>query len=648
MRQDDVTDIYNLCAKDPDAGIAFVQRAIGDNPGIASEPLARFAQAMALMAKGLLGTGAEGQASETPSAQQMLYLEQALQELRGLEEDAPGHFAAFGSAEMKPCKESIRKAVVTLERHRPGRASEILGPVKIRYDTFLSDMPFSETLAHIMEVGDSDPDIGLSMLGEVSNGRQEVESLPFFRLCKFELYARKGYILPLRRSPRSNIEVMSPEETRRHLNLTDNHLDLLESALCEIREINAVDPEFSQDLWQSDTPMGPVIDTAALVLEKFRPGRVQEILGKTKLYYFGRERIKVLRHIDQMAAKPLLYVFFSCEKIARSALAFTQGTDDHGKPYLECFLYERSFEDLGPDDTLEAARSIGSIRLVDDGSFLAFAAFTEAVKQASAEERASGEQTRVVTAAAIDARGGIREATEIMPAQAVAGVTRSPQPEPSLAQSDAVSADVVVSPAPDTSALLGNAGQELVCQVARGLAALADLRGVAGAIKQLQDDRARTLERLRSGKALLRLAAAVACLILIVVSLASNGLGLAAFLGLPMLLGLAVILFRLDHMVWLADRFHTWVERSGDHRPASSGWLRKIFVSAYLRGFHAIGRWTGDIKNRYCRAGLRLHASLYWAGMVLIFDVLVVWVGLSLSCILVPLMIYSLATSRRE
>lgn len=230
---------------------------------------------------------------------------------------------------------------------------------------------FEETYANMLNLCESDPDAGLELISTVVCDRPELASKSFIRFAKAMAYMSKGF-LPFAGRPYVEIDVAGPEELRSYLN--DDNLNHLELALVEIRQIEDIDQAFVSKIGRDEDRIGQnKVDAIATVLERCRPGRVQQILGKTKLSYFGVARLKILPHIEAPLlpsdTKPFLQVFFSHDSIVRSALIFGQGTDSKQRKYIECMLYERSFQDLGPSDTFEDARWGGGVVLFDDGTF---------------------------------------------------------------------------------------------------------------------------------------------------------------------------------------------------------------------------------------------------------------------------------------
>lgn len=112
------------------------------------------------------------------------------------------------------------------------------------------------------------------------------------------------------------------------------------------------------------------VDAIAFVLERCRPGKVQEILGKTKLAYFGRNRVKIMPSVEgiedsQFFKKILWKTFFSLPNNSQICLILNYGQDSKGRHYVYCMLFEKTFDNLGPDDTLRKCKIITELYLFE-------------------------------------------------------------------------------------------------------------------------------------------------------------------------------------------------------------------------------------------------------------------------------------------
>lgn len=228
-----------------------------------------------------------------------------------------------------------------------------------------------EMLAYLSNLCESDPDAGLELIKGFIENNLEFESNPIIKFCKALAYGRKGF-KPLIEKPWLNIDLAEPNELRSYLN--DENLNDLEYALSEIRQIEDIDPRFIQQIGTDEEKIGECkLDAIATVVERCKPGRVQQILGKTKLFYFGLTRIKQMPHLNEIlhpeALKPFLEIFFTHKSFVSSALILAFDTDASGRKYIMCTLFQKPIDELGPKDTFERAIIAGTLYLFDDGSF---------------------------------------------------------------------------------------------------------------------------------------------------------------------------------------------------------------------------------------------------------------------------------------
>jgi hypothetical protein len=187
-------------------------------------------------------------------------------------------------------------------------------------------------------------------------------------------YGSKGIFQLARSKPEINFVGLDGEELKDDLGITDTHLDYLEKGLQEIKEMDEIYPGALKLFGTEEDRMGEVkVDAMAGTLERCRLGRVQQILGKTKLKYFGRGRI--LFPPGEIKPPPedlkIFYdIFFSFHSIVRTTLIIRQARDSKGRKYIGCMLGKRTRDNLAPGETLgEALELKGSIYLFDDGTF---------------------------------------------------------------------------------------------------------------------------------------------------------------------------------------------------------------------------------------------------------------------------------------
>jgi hypothetical protein len=233
-------------------------------------------------------------------------------------------------------------------------------------------MTNEDILADILNLCEFDPDAGLEFIESIIRERPTAKSDPFEKFAKAIAYGSKGLFQLARSKPDIDFTGFDEKELKDYLGITDVNLDYLEKGLQEIKEMEEIRPEALR-LFGEQAELK--VDAMALVLERCRPGRVQEILGKTKLAYFGPNRVKVMPSIKSDIEESRVFkkicwkTFFSLPTVARSALILDYGQDSKGRQYVHCMLFEKIFDVLGPNDTLSKCKSILALYLFDDGTF---------------------------------------------------------------------------------------------------------------------------------------------------------------------------------------------------------------------------------------------------------------------------------------
>jgi hypothetical protein len=238
-----------------------------------------------------------------------------------------------------------------------------------------------EIFAKILNLCESDPDAGLEFIEQTIKKKPGAESDPFGKFAKAIAYGSKGLFQLARSKPGMDFTSFDEEELRDDLGITDAHLDCLEKGLQEIKEMEEIRPGALKMFGTEEDRMGELkVDAMAMVLERCRPGRVQQILGKTKLYYFGPRRVVYPSDLSSEIAewpkvsledfKIFSNILFSFHTIVRTAIIMDQGRDSKGRKYIRCTLCKRTPNNPAPGETLsEMLEFKGGIYLFDDGTF---------------------------------------------------------------------------------------------------------------------------------------------------------------------------------------------------------------------------------------------------------------------------------------
>ena len=224
-----------------------------------------------------------------------------------------------------------------------------------------------EMFENILRLCETDPDAGLRFINKISTDNPSLNTFPFLIICKIRAYQVKG-VLPIKERPWVKA-ISEPEELLLYIN--DENLNAMESALLEIRRANEIDPSILSDLgkeWEEQ------FDALSSILNRCRPGRVQQICGKTKMQFFNMNQIKVIPNISDETVIPsdelkeYVQILFEFPSIVKSLLIFEKGTDPKMRKYIHLWAFDKLFGDFRDGETFGEAR-LGSVYLFNDGTF---------------------------------------------------------------------------------------------------------------------------------------------------------------------------------------------------------------------------------------------------------------------------------------
>jgi len=194
-----------------------------------------------------------------------------------------------------------------------------------------------DIMAKILNLCESNPDAGLEFIEQTIRDKPESESDPFGKFARAMAYGSKGLFQLSRNKPEVDFSGFDREELIDDLGVTDAHLDYLEKGLHEIRQMEELHPGALRSFGTEQDRMGELkVDAMAMVLERCRPGSVQKILGKTKLKYFGPNRVGKRDNCECSLEEWRIFsgIFFSCDRIAKSADLMLNDKDKAGRKYV--------------------------------------------------------------------------------------------------------------------------------------------------------------------------------------------------------------------------------------------------------------------------------------------------------------------------
>ena len=231
-----------------------------------------------------------------------------------------------------------------------------------------------DILARILNLCEADPDAGLEFVEQTIKDKPESESDPFGNFAKAMAYGSKGLFQFIRNKPSMDFTRFNEEELRDDIGISDMHLDYLEKGIQEIKKMEDAHLGALTLFGTEEDRFGESrVDAMSLVLERCRPGSIQKILGKTKLKYFGPERILyVSSGIGRLSPEDfrvLTDIYFEYESIVRTAIIIEHGIDYKGRRYMYCGLFKRTPDNAAPGETLgETLLMKGSLSFFDDGT----------------------------------------------------------------------------------------------------------------------------------------------------------------------------------------------------------------------------------------------------------------------------------------
>ncbi len=236
----------------------------------------------------------------------------------------------------------------------------------------MTDDDAGNILADILNQCDADPDSALELLDRMQSANLELEEDAFVLFARAMAWGSKGLYTLLRKNPIVDILTADADDLRFELGVQVSHLGYLEKSLSYIKQLDNHHPgalsAFEHD--NGDRRGELKVDGVARVVEAFFPGRVQEILGRTKLRYFGASRIHVFNNCISSSEDFNIAgdAWISLDEIARTALIMKVGKTQESKRYVHVIFFRKLDSEIGPDDTMFALGKISDLFIFEDGS----------------------------------------------------------------------------------------------------------------------------------------------------------------------------------------------------------------------------------------------------------------------------------------
>lgn len=230
------------------------------------------------------------------------------------------------------------------------------------------DLDDDEALRRLQEVCDESPTRGLAAIDALVEKVPQAAKLPRVRWAQALAHRTLG----IAHLGDGRIGFPNADEYRGRF--TDEQAEHIEQALCLVGEILAENPDYLDtafpggDGWET-------VDVWATFLEVCRPGRVQEVLGFTKLGYWGMSRHGMTGHVKGAIDPNLFFwkfsrVRFTPKGVARSAYFYDVGVSGDGRRYLAFFPVTESLDQLQAGGTLGDLGVQDPIAVLEDGACL--------------------------------------------------------------------------------------------------------------------------------------------------------------------------------------------------------------------------------------------------------------------------------------
>lgn len=238
-----------------------------------------------------------------------------------------------------PTRSAVRPAILPQSRVEPG------------------------SVEHLLKLSQSEPEEALDWIERMPSEIRNKATISFAKFMALRTLALKDLI------GWANLPSIEIDELRQFV--TPGTGKYLVRALRQISELERQHPGYIARLKEGDNDFGESsVDDVCIVVERLFPGKIQEILGWTKILYFGIDRVGFAPRVGQIPndeLRILLSTRFRIAEIARSAVAIAYGKRGRERSgYIDFCLCRLLYGDF---DTLKDAETLGTLRLSDNSDF---------------------------------------------------------------------------------------------------------------------------------------------------------------------------------------------------------------------------------------------------------------------------------------
>jgi hypothetical protein len=239
---------------------------------------------------------------------------------------------------------------------KPTRTTPVLTPLASTHEPGSID--------HLLDISQRSPHEALAWIDRLSSELRSKSTICFARFMALRTLALENLIGSV------NLTGVDTNELRQYMSPESGKY--LVQALRQISELEQLHPGYIASLGAPDDRFGESsMDDVCIIVERLFPGKIYEVLGWTKIFYFGIDRIGFLSGLKEKIPHELLITLlktrFDAGEIVRSALAITYGKRNRSSlGYVEFYMCRLLYSET---PTIGDAQIAGTLRLSEDSSF---------------------------------------------------------------------------------------------------------------------------------------------------------------------------------------------------------------------------------------------------------------------------------------
>lgn len=269
-------------------------------------------------------------------------------------------------------KRRMKESDINVDSDKPPIATSVTPLPPTDTGSRVDRDPDSIPVVELMRICNDNPEEGISLIDNMSSESQQTDCTVLAKFLAYQMLATKPFIeakIPLSSNPE---EFMRGSQS--------DTIELCEKALEQIVKFESGNVTFT--MWEKDNfkksnpdndPDDKTrADAVCTILDRLQPGRVQEILGRTRLSFFGVTRIgsvpglNVNETVASESISCLQDILFEFPKVIRSVIAFeVKEKVVNGAKIVCCRVFEQATSESPKEDP---GQCLGVLHLCEDGT----------------------------------------------------------------------------------------------------------------------------------------------------------------------------------------------------------------------------------------------------------------------------------------